>query len=249
MLRGLVTALRTLTVLPVPGRDAETFSNSLYWFPLVGLLVGAVQAGIGYLIMFSGWEEFAAAAVLCAGVILTRGIHADGFADVADGFFGGSTVEKRLRIMKDPAVGSFGAIGLILLFLFKWAVLVKLLAFGLYSWILYGCMLARTVQVFLAGSLPYARPEKGTASGFVEGTGKRHLGTAFSLSLAVLLFLPTVSVLQPVTAVLAASVAGSCVAALSRAKIKGVTGDVLGASSEVTELFVWGAGVFFLLQF
>lgn len=248
MLRGLVTALRTLTILPVPGRDAETFSSSLYWFPLVGLLVGATQAGIGYLIMFFGWEELAAAVVLFAGVVLTRGIHADGFADVADGFFGGSTVERRLHIMKDPAVGSFGATGLVLLFLFKWVVLVKLLAFGLYAWILYGSVLARTVQVFLAGLLPYARAEKGTASGFVEGAGKRHLWTAFFLSIAILLVLPAVTFLQPLTALLSASVAGSGVAALSRAKIKGVTGDVLGASSEITEVFVWSAGALFLLQ-
>lgn len=248
MLRGLVTALRTLTMLPVPGRDDETFSNSLYWFPLVGLLVGAIQAGAGFVVMFSGWEELAAALVLFTGVVVTRGIHADGFADVADGFFGGSTVEKRLCIMKDPAVGSFGAIGLVLLFLFKWVVLVKLLAFGLYAWIIYGSILARTVQVFLAGSFPYARAEKGTASGFVEGAGRRHFGTAFFLSIVILLFLPTASLLQPVTALLAASVAGSGVAVLSRAKIKGVTGDVLGASSEITEVFVWSAGVFFLLQ-
>lgn len=248
MLNGLITALRTLTILPVPGRDTETFSNSLYWFPLVGLLVGATQAGVGYVVMFSGWEELAAAVVLFAGVVMTRGIHADGFADVADGFFGGSTVERRLRIMKDSAVGSFGAIGLILLFLFKWVVLVKLLAFNLYAWIIYGSLLARTVQVFLAGSLPYARAEKGTASGFVEGAGKRHIGTAFSLSTAILLVLPTASFLQPATAMLAALLAGSGVRVLSRAKIKGVTGDVLGASNEITEVFVWSAGAFVLLQ-
>lgn len=248
MLRGLVTALRTLTILPVPGRDAEKFSSSLYWFPLVGLLVGAIQAGAGYVIMLSGWEEFAAAGVLFIGVVVTRGIHADGFADVADGFFGGGTVESRLRIMKDSAVGSFGAIALILLFLFKWIVLAKLLAFGLYAWIIYGSILARMVQVFLAGSLPYARAGKGTASGFVEGAGRRHIGTAFSLSMAIFLFLPATSFLQPLTAFLAASVAGGSIALLSRVKISGVTGDVLGASSEITEVFVWSVGALFLLQ-
>ena len=245
MLKGLVTALRTLTVLPVPGKDAVHFSSSFYWFPLVGFLIGALQSGAGYLVMAAGWPEFGAASVLFAGVVLTRGIHADGFADLADGFFGGKTVESRLRIMKDPAVGSFGAIALVLLFLFKWVVLVKMLSLELYAWIVSGIVLARLAQVMLASFLPYARSDGGTAAGFVEGAGSRHIGAAFFLSVIILLFLMNMALLPLGAALFAAGIGAVLTAMLSLKMIKGVTGDVLGASSEITEVLVWTSGVLF----
>lgn len=247
MIRGFVTALRTLTVLPVPGKDAEEFSSSLYWFPVVGIFLGMMLAGVGYLTMFSGWTEFAAAVVLLTGVVLTRGIHADGFADVADGFFGGTTVEARLRIMKDPAVGSFGAIALILLFLFKWVLLVKLLALGLYSWIVSGVMLARLAQVLLASSLPYARRDGGTGYGFVEGAGTRHVVCAVSISFIGLLVVSSGMLLTGGIALLAAAAGAGLTGFFSLKKIKGVTGDVLGASSEITEVLVWSSVVLWVI--
>ena len=247
MLKGLVTAFRTLTVLPVPGKEAVHFSNSFYWFPIVGLFLGIIQAGTGYLIMLSGWGEFAAAAVLLAGVAVTRGIHADGFADVADGFLGGRDAENRLRIMKDPAVGSFGTTALILLFLFKWVVLFELLSLGLYVWIVSGVMLARLVQVILASLLPYARSEGGTAAGFVEGAGSRHASVTFLLSIIILFALMKAVLLPAGTALLAAAAGALFTAFFSLKKIKGVTGDVLGASSEITEMLVWTAGVLFAI--
>ena len=246
-MRGLVTALRTLTVLPVPGKDAVRFSSSLHWFPVVGFLLGIVEAGFGYLVMLSGWSEIAAAGVLFVGVVATRGIHADGFADVIDGFFGGATVEARLRIMKDPAVGSFGAIALILLFLFKWVVLVKLLSLGLYVWIVAGVMLARLVQVIVASSLPYARSEGGTAAGFVEGAGALHILVAVLLSVIGLFVVSNGMLLPGGIALFTALLSAGLTALVSLKKIRGVTGDVLGASSEITEALVWSAVTFWVI--
>ena len=93
MLSALVTAMRTLTVLPVPGRDTDTFSRSLFWFPVVGLLLGLMQAALGYFGHQFAWNELAAALVLLGGIALSRGMHADGLADVADGFWGGRAKE------------------------------------------------------------------------------------------------------------------------------------------------------------
>ena len=87
MWRGLVTAIRTLTILPIPGRDAESVAAALYWFPLVGLLVGLLQWGLGECIgtiAAKGWPAGAAAVVLVGGAVLTRGLHLDGLADWAD---------------------------------------------------------------------------------------------------------------------------------------------------------------------
>lgn len=242
MLRGLVTALRTLTILPVPGRDAEKFSSSLHWFTAAGLLIGAVEAGMAMLGMLAGWPELAALLPVLAGILLTRGLHADGLADLADGFFGGRSRESILRIMKDPNVGSFGAIALILLFLSKWVVLLRLVHFGGYAVVASGVILARMAQVVLAERFPYARPENGTATAFVNGAGPAHLLSALFSGIVIvsliLRFDLYLSIALPVTAL--ASAAGTGL--LGKRKIGGVTGDVLGAVSEVTEVAVWMTG-------
>ncbi|MBF0587270.1 adenosylcobinamide-GDP ribazoletransferase [Prosthecochloris sp. N3] len=245
MFNGLVTSLRTLTVLPVPGRDAHDFSDSLYWFPLAGLLLGLLQAVCGWAVVHAGLTELAAAAVLMSAVLLTRAIHADGLADLADGFFGGRDVDARLRIMKDSSVGAFGVLALVLVLLAKWAVLLPLLESSAYTWIVSGVILARSSQVLLASLMPYARSGGGTASGFVRGAGGVHAIVSLLLS-SILLFILFSSSIVPVLLAQAVALAvTSAMALLSMKKINGVTGDVLGASSEVTELAVWCAGAMF----
>ena len=239
MLRSLVTAFRTLTVLPVPGKDTETFSNSLFWFPVVGLLLGLVQAVVGHLF---AWKELSAAIVVLGGIALTRGMHADGLADMADGFWGGRTKEAALRIMKDPNVGSFGAIALSGMMLLKWVAILKLLQFGTFEVIVAGVLLARWVQVLLASSLPYARSEVGTAHSFVNGAGRFHIVVTSVLTLCFLLILFHADCYALLAVIPAALAAGLLTGVLSYRKIGGVTGDVLGAGSEVTEVFVWIAG-------
>jgi adenosylcobinamide-GDP ribazoletransferase len=243
MLSGLVTAIRTLTLLPVPGKDAERFSASLYWFPFAGLLIGAVQALLAWAGAKTGWAEMAALLALGGGVVLTRGLHADGLADLADGFFGGRSREAALRIMKDPNVGSFGSMALIVVTLLKWVCLLELVRYGAFGMVAAGVMLARMAQVLLAARLPYARAEGGTATAFVEGAGTAHLVAA--LLSGSLLIMPLVNFSISKAAILTASAVGSAsvVGFLSWRKIRGVTGDVLGTCSEVTEVFVWLSAV------
>ncbi len=242
MLRSLVTALRTLTVLSVPGKDTETFSNSLFWFPVVGLLLGLVQAAFGHIV---AWKELSAAFVVLGGIALTRGMHADGLADMADGFWGGRTKDAALRIMKDPNVGSFGAIALSGMMLLKWVAVLKLLEFSAFGVIVAGVLLARWVQVLLASSLPYARSEVGTAHSLVNGAGRFHIVITSFLTLLFLLFLFHADHYAFLALIPAALAAGLVTGVLSYRKIGGVTGDVLGAGSEVTEAFVWIAGALY----
>ena len=246
MLNGLVTALRTLTILPVPGKDAERFSTALYWFPVAGFLIGSFQAAAASLVMFSGWSEAASAMVLLAGFVLTGGIHADGLADTADGFFCSGSKEKRLRIMKDPAVGSFGAIFRGMIILLKWIALTRLLESGLFQWIVAGAVLSRFVQVVLASSLPYARSGGGTASGFVEGAGWRHIGITLLLAGMLHFILLRDMVPAALVVLLVVLPAAGILAFFSRQRTGGVTGDVLGASSEMTEMLVWLTAGFYL---
>lgn len=245
VLSGLVTALRTLTVLPVPGRESDTFSRSLFWFPVVGLLLGIMEASIGFFSSLTGWNELSAALVLLGGLALSRGMHADGLADLADGFWGGRTRESILRIMKDPNVGSFGAIALFAMMQLKWVALVKLVGMGAFEFIAAGVLLARQVQVLLASALPYARKEGGTAQAFVGGAGALHSVVTSLLTLLFLLPLLYADLSALVVLIAAALVAALLTGALSWRKIGGITGDVLGAGSEVTELFVWLAAALY----
>jgi adenosylcobinamide-GDP ribazoletransferase len=245
MLSGLVTALRTLTVLPVPGRDTDTFSRSLFWFPVVGLLLGLMQAALASFGSCLAWSELSSALVVLGGIVLTRGMHADGLADLADGFWGGRTREAALRIMKDPNVGSFGAIALSGMMLLKWIAILKLVSFGAFECIAAGVLLARWVQVLLASALPYARREGGTAQSFVSGAGGLHIVVTSVLTLLFLFPLLSASLSSLVVVIGAALASALLIGVLSYRKIGGVTGDVLGAGSEVTELFVWIAAALY----
>ena len=247
MLSALVTALRTLTVLPVPGKDSETFSSSLFWFPVVGLLLGLLQAAIGYAGYSVGWNELAAALVVLGGIALTRGMHADGLADMADGFWGGKSKEAALRIMKDPNVGSFGALAISGMMLLKWIAVLKLIASGAFGFIAAGVLLARWVQVLLASSLPYARAEGGTAHSFVDGAGWPHTVVTSLLTLLFLFLLLHGNLYALAVALFAAILVVATIGMLSYRKIGGVTGDVLGAGSELTEVLVWIAGAVYSL--
>jgi len=119
---GLVTAFRTLTILPVPGRDAGEMASSLPWFPVVGGVLGSLFAALALVTNeLSGghWPGGAAAAALAGGIVLTRAIHLDGLADWADGFGGGGDRKKTLAIMKDSATGVFGVTAIVAVLLIK----------------------------------------------------------------------------------------------------------------------------------
>ncbi len=238
-IRGLVTAFRTLTILPLPGRDTDRFCTALYWFPAAGLFLGSVQTYCAFAVAMSGWYEFSGLAMIVSGVLLTRGLHADGLADLADGFWGGKTKEAALRIMKDPSVGSFGALALILVTLLKWVAVIKLVELQSYTPLVSGVLLARWSQVLLASTMPYARSEGGTAQTFVTGAGVPHLLVTTIASISMLWLILYANPELVAVALSAAFVSAVCIGYLSYRKIGGVTGDVLGAASEFCEASVW----------
>jgi adenosylcobinamide-GDP ribazoletransferase len=235
MWRGLVTAMRTLTILPVPGSEAASVATSLYWFPLVGLLIGLAQWGVGEgvgAVAARGWPAGAAAAVLVAGAVLTRGLHLDGLADWADATAVLAGREKALEVMKDPRIGALGAVALVSVMLLKWVALTRLIASGALVWVVPVCVIARAVQVEVAASQPYARAEGGTAAEFVKGAGRPHRLLAFA-SAALLVLVPFGG--TGAIAVLAAYVFAVGFGEACRVRYGGVTGDLLGACSELTE--------------
>lgn len=241
-MRGLITALRTLTALPFPGREAAQLGTSLPWFPIVGLLLGAALAAAGLAVDTlapGGWPGGAALVVVVAYVLITGALHLDGIGDWADGTAGGFDRERTLAIMKDSHVGAFGVIAVALTLLARWVALVRLLDHGTLVWIVVAAIVARAVAVDLAVRLPYARPEPGTASPFVDGGRPLHRLAAWGTATVLVLALAGPAGLG------ALALGGLLAAALGwrwRRRIGGITGDLLGAAIELTELAVlWTA--------
>ena len=237
MLKGLITAFRTLSILPVPGQDTKDFATALYGFVFVGLFLGTVlyweAFGLGRLIG-NQWPEGSAFLLLISGVILTRGFHLDGVADFADGFWGGYDREKTLAIMKDSFLGTFGVVALVLLLLAKWIVLVRLLELSAYLWLISAYVISRAMMVELAVGSPYARID-GTASAFVKGAKQRHRFFALFLASAILYFLNGL----PGLAALCFSFFLVRIYGLWCLKrVGGITGDLLGTCNEMVEVFV-----------
>lgn len=236
--RGFVTAVRTLSVLPVPGRDADNNASALPWFPLVGCLLGLVVYGISVLCgAFPGgpWPEGTAALLVLVGIVLTRGLHLDGLSDWADGFWASRDRDRILEIMKDSAVGTFGTLALIIVLMIKWVSLARLITSDRAVWIVAAYIVSRTIQVDLAATSLYARPGGGTAAGFVDGARFRH--RAVSLVLAVIL-LAAVCGPTGIAALVPAWLIGRALGMWSRKRIGGTTGDVLGAASELAETVI-----------
>ncbi len=168
---GLATALRFLTILPLPGRaevTEEVLGRATAWFPLAGALIGAILAGAGALAGLL-WSPFAVRVLVVGGwAALTRGLHLDGLADSADGLLGGRTRERRLAIMKDSRIGTFGVVALIGLLAVKLAFLAELQDMALWRLLVPACALARWAMLLAVFAFPAAVPDG------LAGRFKRH---------------------------------------------------------------------------
>jgi adenosylcobinamide-GDP ribazoletransferase len=234
MLRGFSTAVRTLSLIPMPGRDARELASALPWFPLVGALLGAALLGVLRGLDALGlrsWPEGEAGLLVLASTALTRGLHLDGLADWADGLFSMSSKERTLEIMKDSRVGAFGVLALLLGLGLKWVSTARLIGSGAATWIIPAFIVSRTVQADLAVALPYARESGGTAAPFVNGARPRHRVGAWALSATLLLAAGP----WALGAALVGCAAAIGLGLLYKRRLGGITGDLLGAAGEMTE--------------
>lgn len=230
-----LAALRFFTRLPVPawvGHSQDQLDRSARYFSLVGLLVGAIGAGVTWL---AAWVLPLSLAVLlgmAATLLVTGAFHEDGFADSCDGFGGGWDKAQVLSIMKDSRLGSYGTIGISLLLLAKWN---ALMALG--EWIMYGLLashaVSRAAAVTLTYTLDYVRDDTGKAKPLSGSMTLSELLLAWGLSLLPCLLLPWQSA---VVAVLLLMLVVWAWARYSVRRIGGYTGDVLGAAQQLGEL-------------
>ncbi|HZT30862.1 MAG TPA: adenosylcobinamide-GDP ribazoletransferase [Bryobacteraceae bacterium] len=241
-MKSFLAAVAFLTRVPVPlpfGR--EEVGRAAGWFPLVGGLLGAVNAALAALLNGRLPSSVVAFLLVAAELLLTGALHCDGLADTADGFGGGHTREDVLRIMRDHAIGSYGGAALVLAIGLQAAAYQALLAgrSAAVALVLAPCLGRWTIlpQSFF---LPYARESAGVAQAI--GRQSFLLGTVWAAAL----------VLAPRSSRAGWGAAAAVAVTLlfgtyCRRRIGGVTGDTLGANVQISEIavllaFLWSGG-------
>jgi adenosylcobinamide-GDP ribazoletransferase len=229
---------RALSFLTPIGKSSTPNAMTLSWFPVVGALLGLLIGTIWWLASKSFAPLVAAGVVVVADLILTGFLHFDGLADAGDGLLPPLTKERRLEVMADPAIGAFGAICIVAALILRFSALASVRPSIL---VLGGLWCAsRTSMAAIAVTMPYARPD-GLANNFVarESRSAFQRNVLFTslvsgyLLAAILVLLGRG--LRGFGALGAELVAAGAVAWLSKRRIGGFTGDVLGAAGVVGE--------------
>ena len=238
MIGGLRDATSFLTRVPVPARQGFDLAGAAWAFPVVG-------AGVGALVGLVAWSGHlllptlvAATLAVLAEVVLTGALHLDGLADCADGC-GGHDRATRLRIMKDHAVGVYGAAAVVLALLLQVAAIDALLGaidgWGVVAVLASVGALSRSAMLTVALRLPSARPG-GTAGPLVRGLLPGQVLVAGGLGSVSTLLIWPVGVWVAVGVLLAAFVAPVLVEVWADRMLGGATGDVLGATAVLTQV-------------
>jgi adenosylcobinamide-GDP ribazoletransferase len=228
----LLSAFALLSRLPLPNHRGTGAASAWAW-PLVGAVLGGIGAALASAALWLGVTPgVTAALVLALGAMLTGGLHEDGLSDTADGLYGGWTRERRLEIMKDSRVGSYGVLALVLVTLARWSALTAILVYGGHWAALVATgALSRAPMALVMALLPNARGE-----GLSHATGRPTPATALvavGLALVLAVALTGWTAVPLAFATLAATVA-LAVSALRR--IGGQTGDILGATQQLAEV-------------
>jgi adenosylcobinamide-GDP ribazoletransferase len=227
-MNDFLTALGLLTIIPV--RYREPISAGAYaYFPFVGLLVGLFLTGANFLLRAVFPNYVAAALLLALWVIVSGALHLDGFADACDGLFAATTREHRLEILRDVHLGAFGAVGLMLLLIAKFAAIASAIAFAP---LLLAPILGRWAMVF-AATFPLARSE-GMAALFRAGLTRRIVFVATVFAVLGCAFFGAFGL----AAFVVTFVVALLVVRLALNRLGGLTGDIYGMICESVEVGV-----------
>ncbi|UWR27501.1 adenosylcobinamide-GDP ribazoletransferase [Sulfitobacter sp. S223] len=225
-----------LTRLPLPHLPQDAFAQgarAVWAYPLIGLLVGVAGALVGQLALGLGVPVFGAAAlVLAAMAVLTGAMHEDGLADVFDGFWGGFSPERRLEIMRDSQIGTYGVLALVVAFTLRLSAVAALLEHNL-SAVLAAAAVSRAMMPVLMRALPHARND-----GLSRSVGKapaRQTNVACGIGALIAFLCLGWAFVVPM---LLALVVCAAMGVLAKRKISGQTGDVLGATQQLSETAV-----------
>src|SRR4030066_51296 len=245
-MRGFILAWEFLTIIPLSrNRDVrpEELAKSKAYFPLVGLILGIILviSNIGLLKVLPA--SIVDAILIAELIILTRGLHIDGFVDTIDGLAGGKTKEDILNIMRDHRVGALGVVGVIMLIMIKYLSLNSVPAASKNLILIAMPMISRWLQAPFTNLFPYARQD-GMGKAFTEGVRGRQVGIA---TIVTALFLIFIFKFNAILIMGLMAIVTYLIGLYFKKILGGITGDIIGAVSEVNEvlflLIVFGSGI------
>ncbi len=230
-------ALAFLTILPIGPRRAaasESLAESFAWFPIAGFMIGALLALEDSLLGLAFGRPLSSILIVLSLAILTGAVHLDGLADTADALGAGRDRARALEIMRDSAIGSFGALALFFALALKTAALAAIVGRRRSAALYLAPGLARWAMVAVSRGLKYLRAE-GAGSSLLEAGGDQGFGFAMTTAALAAMLAPS---LRMVEACAAAALAALAMRAFYRRWLGGVTGDLLGAAGEIVETIV-----------
>lgn len=235
-MKQFLIALQFLTVLPIKIKSEvkeRDFGNSLLYFPVIGILIGLVLCTAVFLLSVLP-NLVVGVIILIISIVITGGIHLDGFVDTCDGFYGSKPKEKILEIMRDSRVGTMGVAGVVCLLLLKFTLIVSIPREILWRVLIMMVVFARWCQVLACYMSKYARKE-GKAKYFIEHAGKKEVFAGILLTSGlffllmqikgiILFFICMFPILLFINRI--------------KRKIGGMTGDTIGAVNEIAEVLI-----------
>ena len=238
-----IQAVVFLTTLPMGplahwafAQQKQPEASASGYFPVVGLLLGGIISGVGIVLLINRVPiAFIAILLALLMTILTGALHEDGTADCADGFFGAHDRERKIAIMHDSTLGSFGVIALVFSILFRFVALSEVLEFGLlWPTVILAMLLSRTAMVWMMGLMKLAN-NKGLAANFGQPKGSVIIAATFAA------LVTTVVLMQgkywAIVVILTIPLGVTFVLALLTYRhIKGYNGDVLGLVQQMSEI-------------
>ncbi len=232
MLKEIGSVFSFLTILPTSNSNLETIAKYMYVFPIVGIAIGLLVGSIGFgLSLFL--DPLIVSLLVVASLTIVTGIHhADGLADFADGLMVKGTKEKKLAAMKDLSTGSAGIVSIVLYMVGLIIALSLTSGYQLFLAILLGEIFAKFSMVLMASIGQSA--SLGSNSPFVElMKNKKKLATASLITILPLVLLGGSAGMLIFGVGVALTI---FLVALSSRSFGGITGDVLGATNELTRL-------------
>ncbi len=230
------TAMSFLTIFPVADDltpEPDRLARSMGFFPAVGLVLGLGLVVLNWLLDGLIPRPVLDCLLILFMILATGALHLDGIADLIDGLAGGKDRESVLHIMKDSRVGAIGVVGLVMVLLLKYLSLYNVSLEMKSAALIIAPAAGRWVQVVLASYCKYLRPDGGTGAVFIEQVGEREvmIATGTLIAAALVLF-----GFNGIFLVFLFGIVAMLLMRYFQSRLGGVTGDVLGAATEIVEV-------------
>ena len=232
-IRSLRAAVSFLTVFPVGNADGSAGERlGRAYFPAIGALIGLV-AGLAYVAVSAiSTRVLAAATAVAVLALLTGALHLDGLADSADGLLGRGDTERRLAVMRDPRLGSFGVVAVVVVLLLDFAALASMAPARAFAGLVISGALSRFATLVVIASVPYVRE---TGLGNVAFDSRRR-SLDLLVGSAITVLVCALDWKRAAVAALLVTASTLALVVLARKRLGGATGDICGATAELGQL-------------